>query len=243
MKKILAVFAHPDDETFGPGGTLAKYASLGVDIHLLCATRGEAGEDRTDKDALKRKHGEVPPLGRIREDELRRAASIFGIQSVEFLDFIDGRLCNAIYHDLSKMIIEKIRSFKPDIIITLDRLGISGHIDHITVAMVTTYAHLHTKIAKKLYYQCLRQDLRDSKMDKYFIYFPLGYSKEQITTEIDYTDYWPLKKRAMMEHKSQAKDVENLLKRFERWPKIDFFIRAYPPIAGTTHETDLFSGL
>src|SRR3972149_8828237 len=110
MKKILAVFAHPDDETFGPGGTLAKYAQEGVEIHLLCATRGERGEWSA---SAKASAGKQEKIHHIREKELLRSAKILGIKKVEFLNFVDGYLCNSNYHDLAQKIITKIKSFKP----------------------------------------------------------------------------------------------------------------------------------
>ncbi len=83
--KLLAVLAHPDDESFGIGSTLAKYASEGVETYLVCATRGERG-----------RYGEAEKspgmdiVGKAREEELHNAANILGIKEVSFLDYIDG---------------------------------------------------------------------------------------------------------------------------------------------------------
>ena len=235
MKKILAVFAHPDDEVFGPGGTLAKYGHEGVEIHILCATRGESGDEKNLKNNK---------LGQRREKELLRSAEILGIKSVEFLDFIDGQLCNNIYHQLADKIIKKIKEFNPQVVLTNERLGISGHLDHIAVSMTTTYAYLKTKTAQKLYYNCMNVKFREKVLDNYFIYFPEGYHENQITTKINYEKYWECKKRAMKMHESQLKDVTALLSRFSSQPKIDHFIlQYYQNLKPELPETDFFSGV
>lgn len=242
MKRLLVVFAHPDDEAFGPGGTLAKYARSGVEIHLLCATRGEGGENEIkDQKAKIKKHKK---LGEIREKELLKSAEILGIKKVEFLGFEDGHLCNAIYHEMADAIIKKINDFKPQVIMTEERRGVSGHLDHVACSMITTYAYQKTKYPSKLYYQCLsKKNTNVRKMD-YFIYFPEGYSEEEITTRIDYKDFWKIKRKAMMAHKSQWKDVIALLAFYTFWPKIDNFILQYHRgIKVKLPETDLFAGI
>ncbi len=84
QKRILAVFAHPDDETFGAGSTLARYVSEGVDITVVCATRGEAGEIAPGSDATSEN------LGDIREAELRSALKILGVPSLILLGYRDS---------------------------------------------------------------------------------------------------------------------------------------------------------
>ena len=237
MNKILAVFAHPDDETFGPGATLAKYAAEGAMVDIMVATRGEAGENH-----LEVKTNE--PLGLIRERELRNADKILGVHHIDFLDFIDGELRQNIYFDIDKKIISKIKIFKPDIIITFEPHGISGHLDHIAISFITTYAYLQTSIPKKLYYACLPSALRNQRGQDYFIYFPDGYSEEQITTRIDISSSWNTKIKAMQEHKSQMKDVSRLTKYMEQMPKVDNYILKYHRLSSIDlPETDLFGGI
>jgi len=245
QKKLLAIFAHPDDEAFGPGGTLAKYGQEGVEIHLLSATRGEAGTNTNIKyrNVSKRIDGEIT-IGCIREKELLKSAKILGIKKVEFLNYIDGTLCNAIYHELADKIIKKINEFKPQVIVTVERRGVSGHLDHIAVSMITTYAFLKTSYPKKLYYQCLPKNMRDKVMDDYFVYFPEGYDEDEITTRIDISCCWEKKVVAMKAHQSQIKDVKNILSRWEKYPKIDnFILQFHRGIKVKFPETDLFSGL
>lgn len=246
-KRLLAVFAHPDDEAFGPAGTLTKYAHEGVDVDILCATRGEAGLWQQKR--IKNKEIRITEnvkIEHVREKELLASAKILGVRKVEFLDFIDGTLCNANYHALAQKIIHKINTFQPQVIITFDQTGVSGHLDHVAVSMVTTYAFQKTKYPKKLYYNCMPEKIRknDPIMDDYFIYFPEGFSDREITTRIDFSEYWREKVDAMKSHKTQSKDVGNILKRLEKWPKIDYFIlQMHRGINVTIPETDLFSGI
>lgn len=245
-RKLLAIFAHPDDEAFGPGGALAAYGAQGVEIHLLCATRGEAGQ-MSNEVRIKNQESRITEeskIEKIREEEVLESAKVLGIKRVEFLDFIDGRLCNANYHDLAGKIIKKIEQFAPQVVMTFDRLGGSGHLDHIAVAMTTTYAYLHTKKPKKLYYHCLPKKWRNKTMDEYFIYFPEGYDDKDITTIIDFNPYWDKKIKAMYCHKSQMKDVKNILKYWVKRPRQDHFIlQMHRNINISFPETDLFAGI
>lgn len=239
MKRLLAIFAHPDDEAFGPGGTLARYGQEGVEIHLLSATRGEAG-NWDDELGIKKDI----QIHHLREKELLESARILGIKKVEFLGFVDGRLCNAIYHQLAEKIIKKIEEFKPQVVLTTERLGISGHLDHIAVSMITTYAFLKTKIASKLYYYCIPKEAREESLNEYFVYFPEGYDQKEITTRIHYGDYWHKKKEAMKTHRTQMRDVSRLIRRFTKWPKVDHFILQYfQGIKVKFPEKDLFAGI
>lgn len=236
MYKLLVVTAHPDDEAFGPAGTIAKYADLGVEVHLLCATRGEAGQWHQTKIQDKLHH--------VREKELLSSAKILGVKKVEFLNFIDGTLCNANYHQLAEKISKKINSFKPQVILTIDRLGVSGHLDHIAVSLTTTYAFLHASFGSKLYYHCLPKENREKDLDDYFIYFPEGYNQDEITTRIDWGKYWDRKVEAMQQHQSQRQDVERILKRIVKQTRIDHFIlQHYRKTAPKFPETDLFEGI
>lgn len=128
-KKILAILAHPDDESFGMGGTLAKYSHQGWQVSLLCATRGEAGIP-----------GVLPEVaGTIRERELQQAARHLSI-SVDFLGYIDGTLANMDPKQLLDSIVSSIDEKQPDIILTFGPDGISGHPDHVSVSYFVTKA-------------------------------------------------------------------------------------------------------
>ena len=86
---LLAVLAHPDDETFGMGGTLALYARRGVNVHLVCATRGEVGE------VAPHFLENFQSIGDLREHELRCAAQKLGLSSVDFLDYRDSGMAGS----------------------------------------------------------------------------------------------------------------------------------------------------
>src|SRR5437763_2183699 len=92
--RLMAVLAHPDDESLGVGGTLARYASEGVDVFLLTATRGDAGRYRGHRPSDDRHPGPAA-LAAIREGELRAAASVLGICDVTLLDYGDQHLDGA----------------------------------------------------------------------------------------------------------------------------------------------------
>ena len=134
-KKILAVLAHPDDETLGFGGTLARYADLDFETHLICATRGQRGWFGTPDD-----YPGATALGLIRERELMRAAQVLNLKSVRLLDFMDGDLNQAEPKTIISQIAAQIRRIRPQIVLTFDPYGVYGHPDHIAIAQFTTAA-------------------------------------------------------------------------------------------------------
>lgn len=145
-KILLAVLAHPDDESFGMGGTLALYAARGVDVYLVCATRGEAGE--ADAEHLKG----FSSVGEMRESELRCAAGILGLKGVFFLGYRDSGMPGSeanfhpdaqIQHSVEEVagrVVKYIRELKPDVVLTFDPIGGYRHPDHIHIQQATTLA-------------------------------------------------------------------------------------------------------
>lgn len=210
--KILAVFAHPDDESFGPGGFIAKKIKTGAEVHLLCATRGQAGHNGTPRNTAE-----------VRSEELQNAAKILGIQQVEFFDFKDGCMCNHDIGPLMKIISEKVESFKPDILLTFNLNGVSGHVDHMAVSSAVTKVFDDTKIAEKLYYFTESKALSE-KMQHYFIYFPQGKTREEVDEVVDVSDVYDTKIKAMQAHVSQNGDREMFLKNKKDEPKEEYFM-------------------
>ncbi len=209
-KKItFAVFAHPDDEAFGPAGTLAKLSTTN-DVYLLCATNGEKGKGPNN-------------LSKIRQKELLASAKILGIKKVFFLGFGDGTLNNSLYHKLAAKIEKLVKNLKPSTIITYEPLGISGHIDHITVSLVTTYVAKKFSFIKKIMYHCVRFQEADA-MRNYFIFHPPGFYKEQIDEVVNISKEWEQKKQAILCHKSQVADINKILARLEKLPKEEYFL-------------------
>jgi LmbE family N-acetylglucosaminyl deacetylase len=132
--RLLGVFAHPDDETFCAGGTLAKYAADGAEIMVVSATRGDAGQIRDARAATRR------TLGTVRERELRLACERLGVRHAFCLDYRDGTLKDVEPEALTRDITRIVREFRPDAVITFGPDGAYGHPDHIAIGAATTAA-------------------------------------------------------------------------------------------------------
>ncbi len=145
-KTLLSVLAHPDDETFGMGGTLALYARQDVEVHLICATRGELGDiDPEYKERIK-------SAACLRTQELRCAADILSIHKLHILNYRDsgmpGSEANGHPKALAAQPIDKvagevahlIREIKPNVVVTFDPIGGYRHPDHIAIQLATVKA-------------------------------------------------------------------------------------------------------
>jgi len=128
---IVVVLAHPDDESFGMGGTLAKYAAQGAAVHLVLATRGEAGIPSTDPSRA----------GAIREAEAQAACAVLGLRSLDFLGYLDGQLAQIDLELAVDLLTSRLRLLQPEVVITFGPDGVSGHPDHIAVGRWTTMAY------------------------------------------------------------------------------------------------------
>ena len=145
-KTILAVLAHPDDESFGIGGTLALYAQKGYNVYYLCATRGEAGT--VDEEHLRG----FSSTAEMRTDELMRAAKHLGLKDVFFLGYRDSGMPGTeenkhpdaqINHSIDEVagrVVKYMRELKPDLVITHDPIGGYKHPDHIHIHNATKLA-------------------------------------------------------------------------------------------------------
>lgn len=176
-KILLAVLAHPDDESFGMGGTLALYAQRGVQTHLVCATRGEAGEV-----APEYLEG-FQSIAERRVSELRCAAGILGLTGVYFLDYRDSgmigsinnqnpkALVNAPPEEVARKVVSYIRRLRPQVVVTFDPIGGYMHPDHIAIHQATVQAF---RLAGQASYQD-PEDLPPFQPQKlYFHVFPKG---------------------------------------------------------------------
>jgi N-acetyl-1-D-myo-inositol-2-amino-2-deoxy-alpha-D-glucopyranoside deacetylase len=144
-RRLLAVMAHPDDESFGPGATLALYSRRGVETYLVCATRGEAGAAPSDLRGYASK-------AEMREAELRCASRVLGLQEVRFLGYRDSGMAGspenthpdstamAPLDEMARKVARHIREIRPQVIITFDPSGGYGHPDHIAVHRATVEA-------------------------------------------------------------------------------------------------------
>ncbi|PIY69371.1 hypothetical protein COY90_00990 [Candidatus Roizmanbacteria bacterium CG_4_10_14_0_8_um_filter_39_9] len=195
-----AIFAHPDDEAFGPSGTLAILSET-HDVYLVCATRGEAGENHS---------GVKGNIFDIRERELRASATILGIKDVFFLGFKDGELCNNLYHKVAEKIQNLVNKFKPSLFVTVEHHGVSGHLDHIAISFISTYVYRKSPTIKEIWYNCVDR-LQSVGTRNYFVYFPPGYKTEDIDKTVDVSSVWNKKIAAINAHVSQQKDGKRVL--------------------------------
>jgi N-acetyl-1-D-myo-inositol-2-amino-2-deoxy-alpha-D-glucopyranoside deacetylase len=176
----MAVLAHPDDESFGMGGTLAWYASQGVEVRLVCATRGEVGE--VNSDLLKG----FKSVADLRTHELTCAASALGLASVDFLDYRDSgmqgsaenkdarSLFQAPLEQVAERISQLMERYEPQVVVTFDPSGGYLHPDHIKMNRAAELAffnlqkkpvqHPKPYLPQKLYFHTMPVG-----MFKYFI--------------------------------------------------------------------------
>lgn len=178
-RKLLVVMAHPDDETFGTGGTLAYYASKGVDVHLICATRGEVGD--VEPELLKG----FESVADLRENELRCAAETLGLTKVHMLEYRDSGMPGSIdnvhpralaaapVEQVAGEIVHFIRELKPEVVITFDPIGGYHHPDHIAI---------HNATVKAFYAAADGDQYKDGlapfqSQKLYFHTFPKGFMK------------------------------------------------------------------
>jgi LmbE family N-acetylglucosaminyl deacetylase len=128
MRRLLYLYAHPDDESFGVAGISRLYADEGVDIAIVTATRGDAG-----------RAGEPPLCSREelparREAELREAAQLLGIKTVILLDYLDQHLAEAPPDRIRRELVQAIRRHRPQVVITFDPNGANLHPDHVAIS-------------------------------------------------------------------------------------------------------------
>jgi LmbE family N-acetylglucosaminyl deacetylase len=188
-QSLLVILPHPDDESFPMGGTLAKYAANHIRVTLVCATRGEAGIEGLDPEET----------GKIREGELRQAASALGLDEVRFLDYRDGTLSQVNAEEFIERLAGLLRDLKPDVVLTFGPDGISGHPDHVTLsARVTQAFDRATLPSSRLYYLApSKATLQGCGVT------PSQEAAGGPVASIDITDYRLSKVRAMQAHASQ----------------------------------------
>ena len=129
-KTILCIFAHPSDESFFAGGTIALYKKLGWRIHVICVTNGETGDDASVSETE----------GIIRRQEMGSVSNILGIENMTFLDKPNGGLQSLSPGTLEDPFYTQMTSLLPDVVITHDTAGISNNPDNIKVCYAATYA-------------------------------------------------------------------------------------------------------
>jgi len=208
-QRIVCIFAHPDDEAFGPAGTIAKFAGK-KEVYLICVTNGN---DKTNN---------IKNLAKIRKQELYKSSKILGIKKVYLLNYEDGELSNNKYYKLAEDIAKILKVIKPQNLITFEMRGVSGHLDHVFCSMVSSFLFKKLNFIKKIYYFAERLEI-SNKMKNYFIFFPKGFKKNQVDQIIDVSKYWDKKIRAIKTYKSQKKDAERILNLLKNYPREEYF--------------------
>lgn len=130
MGRILYVFPHPDDESFGPGPAIARQRREGHEVHLLTLTRGEATSQREKLGYSKEE------MAKVRYREMQAVADILDLSSLDVRELPDGELERLDPLDLQDIVREKVESVRPDVLATYYTHGISGHLDHLVTHSV-----------------------------------------------------------------------------------------------------------
>jgi LmbE family N-acetylglucosaminyl deacetylase len=232
-RSLLAVFAHPDDEAFGSGGTLAYYAQQGVHITLVCATRGEVGEIADPALAT------PETLGEVREVELRNAAQVMGIADLRFLDYRDSGMVGTAENEdprafvnipaetVVRQLAQIIRQVQPQVVVTFDPQGGYGHPDHIAIHQHTVAAfhiagdaahypdagpawqpaRLFYSVFPRSIFRTMRDELAagggDISQFEQMEASGAGWPDDQIQATLDVSSTVTLKWRALNEHRTQ----------------------------------------
>jgi len=268
-RTLMAVFAHPDDEAHGTGGTLARYAAEGCDVHLVTATRGEAGQIAAGVEA------NPANLPDVRERELRCACRALGIRPPHLLGYMDGQLTIVHQGQAVGRLVRLLREIRPQVVVTFGPEGIYGHYDHIAVHRWTTIAvelasdpdcfpdqpdaegqGCRPHEVAKLYYSALPREQVDAMRDERGraavmmdgVPFPfVGYAPSEITTVVDVAAYAERKLQALLCHASQlpasaAEDWQNAL-HDPAFVRESFRLARSTVGQPTEREEDLFRGL
>lgn len=263
--RLMAILAHPDDESLGVGGVLARYAAEGIETHLVTATRGERGryfdnEDRPSDEEV----------GRVRERELRSAGRVLGLSSIRLLGYVDGDLDQADPREATGRLVDHLRDVRPQVVVTFDPFGAYGHPDHMAISQLTTAAltaaadaswpssrRLEPHRVSKLYWYVADE----AKWDIYQTTFKKLVSRVDgverqarpwppwsITTRVDARDHWETVWSAVQEHRTQlavygtlgslSRDHHRIL-----WGDQTFHRAMSTVNGGRTVETDVFEGL
>ncbi|MGY1782634.1 PIG-L deacetylase family protein [Geodermatophilus sp. SYSU D01036] len=216
----LVVVAHPDDESFGCGSTVARAAALGARVTVACATRGEAGEPGPGLP-------DAADLGAVREAELYRAAEQLGVARVELLGWRDsgfdgpaprGSLCAAPLADVAGVVGRLVADVRPHVVLVLD--GSDGHRDHLHVRAAVAAA-LRDAPGPLLVEHCLPnalmrrwlEEMRTLRPDTaYHAIDPavLGRPDAEVTDVLDVTAVLDRREAAIAEHRSQASPFDGL---------------------------------
>ncbi|MFF2588901.1 PIG-L family deacetylase [Peribacillus butanolivorans] len=239
QEKLLVILAHPDDESFLCGGTIAKISKLGVQITLLCATKGEMGR-RMGNPILTTRES----LPKLRELELKNACEVLGINDLRYLHLRDKTIEFEDIDLLVERIVKVIREIKPQVIVTFNE-KYGGHPDHCAIGRAATLAF--SKSGDSDFYP----DSVFSAFKAQRLYFVLWHTyyekwiKESMlksVTKVNISETLQKKIRALRSHRSQTLAVpelwDNQKPTLPFLTEYEYFIKGNPPYI--IEETDLF---
>lgn len=268
----MVITAHPDDESLGLGGILAKYAAEGIGTAVVTATLGQAGRFRGGRAGEDPAHPGREALARIREAELRAAAAVLGVRELVLLGYEDGALDRADPLEAMRRIAAEIRRHRPQVVVTFDPEGAYGHPDHIAISQFTSAAIVAAAdpgqeaalggagpphAVSKLYYMALPEDAWDAYQAAFKKLTSVVDGVERqaqpwadwaITTAIDTREHWTTIWKAVSCHDSQIASYQRLRELSDEhhealWGRQHFY-RVFSTVnGGCRRETDLFEGL
>jgi LmbE family N-acetylglucosaminyl deacetylase len=237
---MMCVTAHPDDECFGFGGALALAADRGIETYALCLTDGKAATYRGDA-----KSG--AELGEMRKKEFAASCKVLGVTHHELLDYEDGRLEFVEFSRAAGRLVERMRRFKPDVVITFGgEGGPNTHNDHMMVSALTTAAFHWAGRTKR--YPDLAMPFQPKRLFYISTNFFIPGRQEPLlapwTVKLDIRSVQARKAEAFRQHPSQEPLMEMTRELFEKYGSEEFYALA---AAEGIHEArltdDLFEGL
>ena len=225
QRRILCVYAHPDDETTTSGVSIIRYVREGVQVHVVTATRGELGTLGTGGLIYTREE-----LPQVREAELRSVMQLCGAEPPVFFDYKDQRLKEADMQDLAGKVLAVMHDVRPHVVITFGPNGISYHDDHIAIHKAAVDAfHRYRQTADEeprlLYVALLKEEAKRYEIEVE------GVEGEPNVFIKATPEEWALKLHAMRMYKSQE-DAQEIAALFEGLPRFEeHFHQAHPPVA------------
>ena len=223
--RLMCIMAHPDDESLGTGGTLAKYAAEGVETYLITATRGQRGWKGAADD-----YPGPDVLAEVRSKELDAAAEVLGIRQLWLLDHMDGALVQVDAEGITTRIAQLIRHVRPQVVVTFGPDGVYGHPDHIAISQFATAAVVRAAArddatgdsphaVAKLYYLVATRDILEAYQAAFGVFAKVvdGQAREavawadwMVSARIDARAFDSVVWKAISCHHSQLRDYQKL---------------------------------
>jgi LmbE family N-acetylglucosaminyl deacetylase len=254
-RRVACVFAHPDDDTYGVGGSLASVGGDDLELVVVMTTSGEGGQIADPSLATRE------TLGAVREVEDRASWAALGLDpELHFLRYADGGVAQVAQESLVAVYLDVLQRAAPDVVVTFGPDGITGHADHVAVGAAATAAFHAARAAgadgfHRLLHVCVAQSrldrfnelLRERGMppiDPTQPFQPRGVPDETVGMIVDCSHAYDRKLEALRAHRTQA-EMEDIP--FEVWPEIlgtEAFVIAFPERDPSAPTLDgLFEGL